>query len=115
MDATTPTDWSWLGPQHRAAPAEALARIEAICAQHPELSTAALVVLATHQGLPREVVAAAIKRYRHELDAFEVADVVSMLNAMQNGAREAFDAVRRTRRSAQRSSAGGLAWVPNRD
>lgn len=115
MDAPTPTDWSWLGPQHRAAPADAMARIEAICTLHPDLPTAAWVVLAMHQGLPREVVAAALKRHRHDLDAFEVADVASMLNAMVNGAREAFEAVRRTRRSAQRSSPGGLAWVPNRD
>lgn len=115
MEPSTTTLHAWLGPQHRAAPAEAMSRIEAICTLHPDLPTAAWVVLATHQGLPRDVVAAALKRYRHDLDAFDLADVVGMLNAMVNGAREAFEAVRRTRRSAHRGSPAGLSWVPNRD
>jgi hypothetical protein len=103
-------EWNWLGPDHVAAPAEALERIGAICELHADLPTAAFVVLATHLGLPREVLATVLKRYRSELQATSVADVVSMLNALQHGGREGFEAVRRTRRKATRAAAAGLPW-----
>lgn len=101
--------WDWLGPRHAASPAEALARIEAACRLHADLSDAAFVVLATHMGLPREVLAAAIKQYRRELDAFSVQDVTGMLHALHNGGRQGFEAVMRTRKGASRPSAS-LPW-----
>lgn len=111
MSAEPPAqDWRWLGPRHVSSPAEALERIAAICELHPDLPTAAFVVLATHLGLPREVLATALKRYRPELQAFSVADVTSMLNAMLNGGREGLEAVRRTRRTARQTSGGGFPW-----
>jgi len=111
MNTVSPsTDWSWLGPEHVASPAEALERIGAICALHADLSAAAFVVLATHLGLPRELLATVLKRYRSELQATSVADVVGMLNALQHGGKEGFEAVRRTRRKARRAAASGLPW-----
>ncbi len=101
--------WDWLGPRHAASPAEALARIEAACRLHAELPDAAFVVLGTHMGLPREVLAAALKQYRRDLDAFSVQDVTGMLNALLHGGRQGFEAVMRTRKSAPRQGAA-LPW-----
>ncbi len=102
---------AWLQPGHRASPAEALRRIQAMCAGWPDLHAAMLVVLATHQGLPREHLAAAIKQFRPDLDAYSQEDVVSLLTALWNGGKSGFDAVLRTRANAPRKGAGSLSWV----
>lgn len=101
---------AWLLPGHRAAPPEALKRIQALCAAWPDLHAAMLVVLATHQELPRDMLAAAIKQFRGDLDAYTREDVVSLLTAIWNGGRSGFDAVLRTRANSPRKS-GGLSWV----
>lgn len=100
----------WLLPGHRAAPPEALKRIQALCAAWPDLHAAMLVVLATHQELPRDMLAAAIKQFRSDLDVYTREDVVSLLTAIWNGGRSGFDAVLRTRANSPRKG-GGLSWV----
>ncbi|CAM4010403.1 hypothetical protein [Roseateles saccharophilus] len=102
---------AWLQPGHRAAPAEALRRIQALCVGWPDLHAAMFVVLATHQELPRDMLAAAIKQFRPDLDAYSREDVVGLLTAVWNGGKSGFDAVLRTRANAPKKAAGGLSWV----
>jgi hypothetical protein len=101
----------WISPLHRAAPAEALARIRSICAQMPDLYAATVTVLATHQGVPREMLAAALKQARRDADALSRDDVVSLLNASWNGGREGFNAVLRTRRGEGNRPRGLPSWI----
>jgi len=107
--ALDPLDW--LLPGHRAAPAEALPRIQALCAAWPDLYAAMFVVLATHQELPREVLAAAVKQFRSDLDAYTREDVVGLMTAIWNGGRSGFDAVLRTRANSPKKGAGSFSWV----
>jgi len=105
------SELAWMLPGHRAAPADALKRIQALCAGLPDLHGAMFCVLATHQELPREMLAAAIKQFRPDLDAYSRDDVVSLLVAIWNGGKSGFDAVLRTRANAPRKAGGGLSWV----
>lgn len=100
----------WLLPAYRAAPAEALKRIQALCAGWPDLHAAMLVVLATHQNLPRDVLAAALKQFRSDLDPYTREDVVGLLTAVWNGGKSGFDAVLRTRANSPKKG-GSLSWV----
>lgn len=100
----------WLQPGHRFAPAEALRRIQALCAAWPDLYAAMLIVLATHQELPRDMLAAAIKQFRADLDPYTREDVVSLLTAIWNGGKSGFDAVLRTRANSPKKT-GGFSWV----
>lgn len=106
-----PDELDWLQPGHRFAPAEALRRIQALCAAWPDLHAAMLIVLATHQELPRDMLAAAIKQFRADLDAYTREDVVSLLTAIWNGGKSGFDAVLRTRAGASKKTTGGFSWV----
>lgn len=101
---------AWLKPGHRAAPADAVPRIQALCQDWADLYAAMFIVLATHQELPRDVLAAAIKQFRSDLDVYTRDDVVSLLTAIWNGGRSGFDAVLRTRANSPRGG-GGLSWV----
>jgi hypothetical protein len=101
---------AWLQPGDRAAPAEALRRIQALCAAWPDLHAALFVVLATHQELPREVLAAAAKQFRPDLDPYSREDVVSLLTAIWNGGKSGFDAVLRTRANSPKKG-NNLSWV----
>ena len=83
----------------------ALQRVEQICAMHPALFEAMSTVLVTHPGVPRPLLAVAIKQFRRDADNCTPEDVVSLLTAIDNGARQAFGAVRRTRRGADRKAA----------
>ena len=104
-------DLSWLSPSHRAKPALALSRIAAICQQVPDLYAALATVQATHQGLPRELLARAIKQHRSDTDPYSHADVAGMLTALWNAGRDGFEAVQRTRKTNQRvASAAALPW-----
>lgn len=107
--AQDPLDW--LMPGHRPAPADALKRIQALCGAWPDLHAAMLVVVATHQGLPKDVLAVALKQFRPDLDAYSREDVVSLLTAVWNGGKSGFDAVLRTRANSPKRGAGGLSWV----
>ena len=106
-----PDPLEWLMPGHRGAPAEALKRIQALCAGWPDLHAAMFIVLATHQGLPREVLAVAVKQFRPDLDAYTREDVMGLLTAVWNGSKSGFDAVLRTRAGSPKRSGGGLSWV----
>lgn len=110
-DAGSADDLAWIAPSHRAAPAEALARIQAICAACPDLFAAMLAVLATHQGVQREILAAAVKQFRSDTQALSRDDVTGLLVAIWNGGRQGFDAVLRTRRGTPRG-ASAVSWAP---
>lgn len=105
-----PDPLEWLLPGHRAAPADALPRIQALCAAWSDLHAAMFIVLATHQHLPRDVLAVALKQYRPDLEPYTREDVVSLLTAVWNGGKSGFDAVLRTRANSPKRS-GGLSWV----
>lgn len=100
----------WLLPAHRATPADALRRIQALCMAWPDLHAAMFVVLATHQTLPREVLAVALKQFRPDLEAYTREDVMSLLTAVWNGGKSGFDAVLRTRANSPKRG-GNLSWV----
>ncbi len=100
----------WLLPGHRAAPADALKRIQALCAAWPDLHAAMLVVLATHQELQGDMLAVDIKQLGPDLAAYTAEDVVSLLTAIWNGGRSGFDAVLRTRANSPKKT-GGFSWV----
>ncbi|MCF8205540.1 MAG: hypothetical protein K9J82_10705 [Methylotenera sp.] len=100
----------WLLPAHRVTPADALRRIQALCAAWPDLHAAMFVVLATHQALPREVLAVALKQFRPDLEAYTREDVTSLLTAVWNGGKSGFDAVLRTRANSPKRG-GNLSWV----
>jgi hypothetical protein len=108
-EGSEPLDW--LLPGHRAAPAEALKRIQALCGGWPDLYAAMFLVLACHQELPRDVLAAAIKQFRTDLDAYSREDVVGLLTAIWNGGKSGFDAVLRTRANSPKKGAGAFSWV----
>jgi hypothetical protein len=107
----TATDLLWVSPSHRAKPAVALARIAAICQAVPDLYGALATVQSTHQGLPRELLARAVKQHRRDTDAYSESDVAGMLAALWNGGRDGFEAVQRTRKTQQRkATATALPW-----
>jgi hypothetical protein len=102
----------WVAPTHRATPTEALPRIEAMCRLIPELYGAMSAVQSTHLGLPREIIALAIKQYRRDTDALTQQDVVGLLTSLWTGGREGFDAVLRSRKSGgRRVAAAALPWA----
>lgn len=107
-------DVYWLAATHRPSPPEALRRIKAICEQCPELFGALMTVAATHQGLRHDILAAAVKQFRRDLDPFSRDDVTGMLRACWNGGWQGFDAVLRTRRQRDRASATP-AWMKQDD
>lgn len=109
--SATDTSLSWMLPGRHGAPAEVLARIQLICQQQPELFSAMFVVLATHQGLPREILAAATKQCRSDLDDLSRDDVAGLYTSILNGGRQGFDAVLRARRKGERRGGGLGAWV----
>lgn len=100
----------WLLPAYRATPADALKRIQTLCAAWPDLHAAMFIVLATHQALPREVLAVALKQFRPDLEVYTREDVMSLLTAVWNGGKSGFDAVLRTRANSPKRG-GGLSWV----
>jgi len=69
------------------------------------------VVLATHQELPRDMLAAAVKQFRTDLEAYTRDDVAGLLTAIWNGGRSGYDAVLRTRAHSPKRGAGALSWV----
>lgn len=110
-DGDDEPELAWMLPGYRAAPADALRRIQALCVGRSDLYAAMFSVLATQQDLPRDMLAAAIKQFRPDLDVYTREDVVSLLTAIWNGGKSGFDAVLRTRANAPRKSAGGFSWV----
>jgi hypothetical protein len=104
-------DLSWMSPAYRASPAEALPRINRICSLCPDLFDAVLLVVATHRGVPREHLAAALKLARPEFEGVAPHDMVGLLTAAWNGGKQGFDAVWRTRAKAgRRAAAASMPW-----
>lgn len=108
-------DIYWLAATHRPSPPDALRRIRAICEQCPELFGALMTVVATHQGLRHDILAAAVKQFRRDLDPFSRDDVTGMLRACWNGGWQGFDAVLRTRRQRDRTASATPAWMKQDD
>lgn len=101
---------AWLLPGYRATPSEAMQRIQALCVGIPDLFTAMLTVQLTHSGVPRELLAVAIKQCRSDLDPLSREDVANLLVAAYNGGKSGFDAVMRTRANSPKKG-GNLSWV----
>jgi len=104
-------DWRWVLPGQQGNPAEVMPRIRAICEQLPDLFDAMFLLLATHQGLPREILAAATKQCRGDLGDLGRDDVVGLYTSILNGGRQGFDAVLRAKRKDRRSGSALGAWV----
>ncbi len=102
---------NWMLPGQHGAPAEVLPRIQFVCQQQPDLFSAMFLLLATHQGLPREILAAATKQCRNDLDDLTRDDVAGLYTSILNGGRQGFDAVLRARRKGERKTGGFGAWV----
>lgn len=110
MESTGPSkEAGWILPGRHGTPAEALARIEVICAGMPDLFAALLAVLGTHQSVAFGILAAAIKQFRPDVADLSNDDVASLLTAIRNGGIQGFEAVLRSRRKAERK-AGGYKW-----
>ena len=107
-------DVSWIAPSGRSTPAQSLQRIKAQCALFPELFNAMFAVAATHQSVSREMLALAIKQFRRDTDNLGKDDLVSLLVSIANGGNQAFEAVLRTRKGADRKAAA-LPWGQDRD
>lgn len=106
---TKAQDMSWMSPNHRAVPAQALSRIRSICQQLPELFSAIQAVGATHIAVPREALAMALKKFRKDLDPYDTKEVASLLAAIANGGRSGYDSVLRNRKKGGAANAA-LPW-----
>jgi hypothetical protein len=102
--STETLDLGWMAPGSASEPRAAMQRIEALCAMHPTLFGAMFALMATHPGVPRAVLAKAIKQFRRDADAHSPEDVMGLMTAVTNGAQQAFDAVLRTRRGSERKA-----------
>lgn len=103
-------DARWAVPGAHGTPAQALARIGVLCSGTPDLFSAMLAVVATHQAVSREILAMAIRQFRPDTADLSRDDVVALLTAILNGGRQGFDAVLRSRRRGDR--AGRMAALP---
>lgn len=106
-------DWGWALPGHSPSPAEAIPRIAALCRAWPDAYMALFCVLATHQGLPREVLAAAVLRFRPDLADLSRDDLVGLMASIVNAGRQGFDAVLRSRRKSDRKAAAAMWMAPD--
>ena len=106
-------DWSWVLPGQSPSPAEAIPRIAALCQAWSDPYLALFTVLATHQGLPREVLAAAVLRFRPDLADLSRDDVVGLMASIVNAGRQGFDAVLRSRRKSDRKAAAAMWMAPD--
>lgn len=93
---------TWLLPAQHGTPAVCLQRIRWICEHTPDLYSAAITVAATHQGVPRDQLAAALRQFRPELQVHSARDVAGMINGLWHGGKDGFEAVLRTRKNAER-------------
>lgn len=107
-------DVAWLAPGARPAPAQALQRIRTLCEIYPDLFSAMFVIAATHPGVSREMLAQAVKQFRPDAEAYSVSDMVSLFVSIGTGARDAFESVQRTRKTAGRKAAS-LPWGNAKD
>lgn len=92
----------WLLPRQAGSPVDCLRRIRWICQQVPDLFEAVLLVCATHQGVPRASLAAALQRYHPAVAGLSVEDVQGLVNGLLNGGRDGLEAVHRSRKNGAR-------------
>ena len=99
----------WMSPTQASTPKEALLRIKALCGYWPDLYEAMQAVLATHPLVARDILAKAIKQFRRDTEAYSVEDLTGLLISAWNGGRHGFEAVLRTRKTAERKAAS-VPW-----
>lgn len=104
----------WMSPRQPPAAKESLGRIRALCAYWPDLYEAMQAVLATHPLVARDILARAIKQFRRDTDAYSVEDITGLLISAWNGGRHGFEAVLRSRKSADRKVVS-TAWLKSDD
>ena len=102
---------AWWLPGRHGQPAEVLPRVQAICATVADLPACMLLLMATHQGLPRDILAAVTQQFRTDLADLSREDVVGLYTALQNGGRQGFDAVLRSRRKGERKANNFGSWI----
>ena len=102
---------AWLLPGSAPAPADALRRIRILCDRCPDLFSALLTVVATHQGLRMDRLAAAVRQFRPDLAAFTDDEVTGLLKACWNGGRQGFDAVWRARQRDRGAGGSRPSWI----
>jgi len=100
----------WLTPERQSDPRGSLRRIREICARCEDLYPAMQAVLAMHPNVSRDILAAATKKFRRDLDLLSVEDITGLLVAAWNGGQQGFDAVLRTRKGSERKVAA-LPWA----
>ena len=110
MTRMPPSDVDWIVPGQHGAPAEVVARIQALSQQVPDLFSLMFALLATHQGVPREILAVALKQCRSDLQDLSREDVAGLYAGILNGGRQGFDAVLRAKRKGEKRT-GGFSWV----
>lgn len=115
MNSTEPctdsVDVDWVLQSARSTPAQALARIGALCQGIPDLFAAMFAVLATHQGVSKEILALAIKQFRPDTTDLSRDDVAGLLTSIFNGGKQGFDAVLRSRRRGSERGAASMPWL----
>jgi hypothetical protein len=109
----TNEDIAWLARDSKSAPIESLRRIKFMCDTYPDLFQALLLVLATHQDLPRDKLSLAIKQFRPDVQDLSPVDIAALLISIWNGGYPGFEAVLRNKRKKLKgASAGTMSWIP---
>lgn len=108
--AAVKSDADWVLPGNHGTPADALARIGVLCQGLPDLFTTLWTVMATHQGLPKELLAMAVLQQRSDAHDLGKDGLVALMTAIVNGGREGFEAVLRSERKSERRGVA-LPWV----
>lgn len=108
--AVARSDVDWVLPGNHGTPTDALARISVLCQGIPDLFIALWTVMATHQGLPRELLAMAVLQQRLDVQDLGKDGLVALMTAIVNGGRQGFDAVLRSRRKSERRN-NPLPWA----
>ena len=104
------SDVAWIIPGNHGTPAEALARIGVLCQGMPDLFLVLWTIMATHHGLPKELLAMAVLQQRNDVGDLGKEGLVALMTAIVNGGRQGFDAVLRSRRKSERKAAG-FPWT----
>ena len=97
-----PADAAWVVPGQHGTPFQALSRIGLICNAMADPFSAMFAVLATHQGVAKDMLALSILQFRSDLADLGHDGVAALLTGILNGGRSGFDAVLRSRRKSER-------------
>jgi hypothetical protein len=106
---------TWAGwPRPAPRPAEALDRIRQLCElAGDDLHRAMLLVLATHQAVPREILASALKQFRRDPTPDPRGRDRPAQRPVDRG-QQGFQSVLRTRKGGERKPAN-LGWLKTDD